>query len=67
MQISGFQLLQAKRDEIETAKVYLEAVRDYWLARAELEEILAGRFIKSERPLFTPTMEIKRAPMTGDH
>jgi cobalt-zinc-cadmium efflux system outer membrane protein len=67
MQISGFQLLQTRRNEIETAKDYLEAVRDYWLARAELEQILAGRFVRSERPLFSPGMEIKRAPTQGDH
>lgn len=67
MQISGFQLLQTKRDEIETAKDYLEAVRNYWFARAELEQILAGRFIRSERPLFSPTLEIKRASANGEH
>jgi cobalt-zinc-cadmium efflux system outer membrane protein len=67
MQISGFQLLQTRRNEIETAKDYLEAVRDYWLARAELEQILAGRFVRSDRPLFSPGMEIKRAPTQGDH
>jgi cobalt-zinc-cadmium efflux system outer membrane protein len=67
MQIGGFQLLQAKRDQIEMAKAYLEAVRGYWLARAELEGILVGRFIRSDRPLFIPTMEIKRPATAGEH
>ena len=67
MFISAFQLLQAKRDEIEAAKDYIEALRDYWFARAELDQILAGRFVRSERPLFTPTLEIKRADNTGGH
>lgn len=67
MLIGGFQLLQAKRDEVETGKDYIEALRDYWLARTELDQILAGRFVRSERPLFTPNLEIKRANTTGGH
>jgi cobalt-zinc-cadmium efflux system outer membrane protein len=65
MFISAFQLLQAKRDEVDAAKDYIEALRDYWFARAELEQILAGRFVRSERPLFSPTLEIKRAANAG--
>jgi len=65
MLIGGFQLLQTKRDEVEAAKDYIEALRDYWLARSELDEILAGRFVRSERPIFTPTLEIKRVGNTG--
>jgi cobalt-zinc-cadmium efflux system outer membrane protein len=67
MQIGGFQLLQAKRDEVEAGKDYIESLRDYWLARCELDEILAGRFVPSERPLFTPTLEIKRSDQAGGH
>jgi cobalt-zinc-cadmium efflux system outer membrane protein len=66
MQIGGFQLLQAKREEVEAAKDYIETLREYWLARAELEMILAGRFVRSERPLFAPTIEIKRAQTSGE-
>ena len=43
MAIGVFQLLQAKRDQIETGRVYVETLRDYWLARAEIEQLLAGR------------------------
>ncbi len=67
MFIGGFQLLQAKRDEVESAKDYIESLRDYWLARAELDQILAGRFVRSERPLFSPMLEIKRADGAGAH
>ena len=42
MQIGAFQLLMAKRDQIETGAEYIAALRDYWLARARLEQILAG-------------------------
>ena len=43
MQIGVFQLLLAKREEIEAGSQYIESLRDYWLARANLELILAGR------------------------
>jgi outer membrane protein, heavy metal efflux system len=43
MNISVFQLLQAKRDQIETARDYIETQRDYWIAQAELDQLLAGR------------------------
>ena len=43
MQIGVFQLLAAKRDEIEAGTQYVESLRDYWMARANLELILAGR------------------------
>ena len=42
MQIGVFQLLQAKRDEIETGRNYVETLTDYWLARTELERAVGG-------------------------
>ncbi len=43
MQIGVIQLLNAKRDAIEAGSQYIEALRDYWIARANMELILAGR------------------------
>jgi cobalt-zinc-cadmium efflux system outer membrane protein len=43
MQIGAFRLLQAKRDEIETGVAYIESLREYWTARAELNQVLSGR------------------------
>lgn len=37
-----FQLLQAKRDEIEAGQDYITALRDYWLARTQLERATGG-------------------------
>src|SRR6266581_4700753 len=54
MQIGPFQLLQAKQEEVKTGADSVEALRDYWVARAELEKAvggsLSGKFIslKSE-------------------
>lgn len=42
MQLSPFQLLQAKQEEVRTGADYVEALRDYWTARAELEKAVGG-------------------------
>lgn len=43
MQIGIFQLLRDREQQIETAAAYVEALREYWVARAELEQISSGR------------------------
>ena len=43
MNTSVFQLLIARRDQIETGRSYVESLREYWLANADLEQLLAGR------------------------
>lgn len=43
MQLSPFQLLRAREQQIETAVAYIEALRDYWLARGDAGQILSGR------------------------
>ena len=42
MQIGVFDVLVAKQQEIEAARSYVETLRDAWLARIDLEELLAG-------------------------
>jgi cobalt-zinc-cadmium efflux system outer membrane protein len=37
-----FALLQAKQAEVDAAHLYLDALRDYWSARAELERATGG-------------------------
>ena len=46
MQASAFQLLQAKRDEINSGAEYIETLRSYWLARANLDLTLNGRMAR---------------------
>jgi cobalt-zinc-cadmium efflux system outer membrane protein len=53
MNLSVFQLLLAKRDQVETARLYVEALRDYWLARAEAEQLRSGRLTPSVASLST--------------
>ena len=42
MQIGVFELLRAKQEEVTTAREYVEALRDYWVARSELEKAVGG-------------------------
>ena len=42
MLVGVFQLLQAKRDEVEAGRGYIAALRDYWIARTDLEAALGA-------------------------
>lgn len=46
MFLGVFQLLQAKQQEIRTRRRSIEELRNYWIARTELEQILAGRLVE---------------------
>ncbi len=43
MQLDVFRLLQSRREQIEAAREYIDTLREYWEARATLEQVLAGR------------------------
>ena len=45
MLVGVFHLLEAKREEIAAYRNYIEAVRDYWMARTDLERAVGGRLI----------------------
>lgn len=42
MQIGNFELFSTKAEEARTEREYLEAVRDYWITRADLERAVGG-------------------------
>lgn len=46
MSVGAFDLLQAKRDQVQTESAYVDTLEDYWLARAELEQLLLGRLVE---------------------
>ena len=50
MIIGVFELIQAKRQEYDAYQSYLEAIRDYWLARVELGRAVGGRLPSDARP-----------------
>ena len=43
MQVGAFQLLQSKQQEIDAGSQYIETLRNYWLARAALDQLVSGR------------------------
>ncbi len=66
MLIGAFELLQAKRDQIDAGRQYIEALRDYWVARSELEQIAAGRLVdEGLAPLSAATTP--RVASTGEN
>jgi len=42
MEIGNFELFTAKAEEARTEREYIEAVRDYWIARTDLERAVGG-------------------------
>jgi cobalt-zinc-cadmium efflux system outer membrane protein len=64
MQVSAFELLQAKRDQIAAGAEYVESLRGYWNARATLDQILRGRMTPFERT--HAGMETMNAPGAGE-
>lgn len=42
MQVGVFELLRAKQEEANAGREYVEALREYWVARAELEKAVGG-------------------------
>jgi cobalt-zinc-cadmium efflux system outer membrane protein len=43
MLTGAFDLLMAKKQEFEAYQTYLEAIRDYWIIRADMQRSLGGR------------------------
>jgi cobalt-zinc-cadmium efflux system outer membrane protein len=67
MQVGLYELLAAKQAQIQSVRSYIETVRDYWVARAELERALGGRIPAAPpaapHPAPTPTTP-PAAPMS---
>lgn len=57
MQVGPLDLLRAKEQQIETAVRYIDALREYWLAQADLGLLLAGRLPPTESAPVAPTLE----------
>ena len=68
MQVSPFQLLSSKQQQVEAGRQYIEALRDYWLVRSQLEQILSGRMPRTEATESTAgTSTTAGATDTGGH
>ncbi|MDO8730601.1 MAG: TolC family protein [Candidatus Omnitrophota bacterium] len=64
MLIGVFQLLQDKREEIAAYREYVEAFRDYWTARTDLEKAVGSRLPASQKPA---APQGTRSPHPGGH
>jgi hypothetical protein len=53
MQVGTYQLLETRTDQIDAHHEYVEALRDYWVARSELE-LAVGRPLARWGILKTP-------------
>jgi cobalt-zinc-cadmium efflux system outer membrane protein len=53
MLVGAFQLLAAKQAEIEAGAQYIEALRDYWIARAKFQQVQSGRTDQSSMSMLT--------------
>jgi cobalt-zinc-cadmium efflux system outer membrane protein len=67
MLLGVFQLIQAKRSEFEAYHEYIQALRDYWIARSDLERAIGTRLSPaavgaSSNPKGTPSPLPGRAP-----
>lgn len=65
MQLGVFQLLDARRAELEVALDYTETLREYWSAQAELDALLAGRLVGVEQGTAHATLPMDSAPSGG--
>jgi cobalt-zinc-cadmium efflux system outer membrane protein len=70
MLVGVFELLQAKRAQLDAYQAYLEAVRDYWVARAELRRAVGGNLpgdesIGTSDPLTPGFDELLAPPSPG--
>ncbi len=70
MLIGAFELLSAKRDEIDAYKGYVDALRDFWIASADLREAVGGEFPLGEPEHIappSPERDPTAPPMHGHH
>jgi cobalt-zinc-cadmium efflux system outer membrane protein len=63
MVVGVFQLLEAKRGEIEAGVDYVESLRDYWVARVDLERALGTEL---RAPEATPSPEATPETTPGE-
>jgi cobalt-zinc-cadmium efflux system outer membrane protein len=66
MLIGLFQLLEAKRDQVEAAAAYVRQQREYWIARTDVEQLRAGRRPR-EASAASGASAPATAPAAADH
>lgn len=64
MLVGVYQLLQAKQSELDAYRESIEAVRDYWIARSDLERAVGGRVGEPPNPEHHAKAASKAPPRT---
>jgi len=67
MQKSNFDLLASKEREQLAEREAIEALRDYWVARAELESAVGGSLTREIPPMTSPTLPAKKEQLQHEH
>ncbi|MGH7178202.1 MAG: TolC family protein, partial [Tepidisphaeraceae bacterium] len=67
MFVGVFELIQAKKDELDAAIQEVAALRDYWVARVDLEESVGTRLPFSEPPTTQPATQPARPDHSHHH
>ena len=69
MLIGAFELLSAKRDEIDAYKGYVDALRGFWISYADLRQAIGGDFPTGEPELIAPPSPVEEPtpPPMHDH
>lgn len=60
MLVGVYELLLARQNQINAGREYIEALRDYWIARADLERVVGGRLISTEGETQPSSQPIKQ-------
>src|SRR3972149_4033434 len=60
MLIGVYELLLAKQNQINAGREYIETLRDYWIARSDLERAVAGRLIVTEETTQPPAQPMEQ-------
>ena len=66
MQVGIFALLRDRQHQIEAGVEYVELLREYWIARADLLHLLSGRLPAAEGPRAGGTTGRARAKENGN-
>jgi cobalt-zinc-cadmium efflux system outer membrane protein len=73
MQAGVFVLLQTRQAEIDAGREYIEALKDYWMARSELERAVGGSLASnipagaSTQPATAPASTSTALPQSHQH
>ncbi len=67
MQLGVFQLLEARRAQLDVALDFAETLREYFTARAELDALLSGRAVSASRNEAPSSMSAPASANRGGH